>query len=45
MAASLIGGLRAQGIDASVRASDRGAEQRSKISAEHGIETFASNAE
>ncbi|MFP6801454.1 MAG: pyrroline-5-carboxylate reductase [Pseudomonas sp.] len=46
MAASLIGGLRAQGIDASaIRASDRGAEQRSKISAEHGIETFASNAE
>jgi pyrroline-5-carboxylate reductase len=46
MAASLIGGLRAQGIDASaIRASDRGAEQRSKISAEHGIETFSSNAE
>ena len=46
MAASLIGGLRAQGTDASaIRASDRGAEQRSKISTEHGIETFASNAE
>ncbi|WP_445940870.1 pyrroline-5-carboxylate reductase [Pseudomonas sp.] len=46
MAASLIGGLRAQGTDASaIRASDRGAEQRNKISAEHGIETFASNAE
>ena len=46
MAASLIGGLRAQGVDASaIRASDRGAEQRSKISAEYGIETFASNAE
>lgn len=46
MAASLIGGLRAQGIDASaIRASDRGAEQRSKISAEYGIQTFASNAE
>jgi pyrroline-5-carboxylate reductase len=46
MAASLIGGLRAQGIDASaIKASDRGAEQRSKISAEHGIETFADNAD
>lgn len=46
MAASLIGGLRAQGVDASsIRASDHGAEQRAKISAEHGIETFASNAE
>ncbi|MHA6492047.1 pyrroline-5-carboxylate reductase [Pseudomonas borbori] len=46
MAASLIGGLRAQGFDASaIRASDRGAEQRAKISAEHGIQTFASNAE
>lgn len=44
MAASLIGGLRAQGIDASaICASDRGAEQRDKISAEHGIETFATN--
>ena len=46
MAASTIGGLRAQGTDASaIRASDRGAEQRNKISTEHGIETFASNAE
>ena len=46
MAASLIGGLRAQGVDASaIRASDRGAEQREKISAEYGIATFASNAE
>lgn len=46
MAASLIGGLRAQGIDASaIRASDRGAEQRSKISAEYGIATFEANAE
>ncbi|WXL25364.1 pyrroline-5-carboxylate reductase [Ectopseudomonas mendocina] len=46
MAASLIGGLRAQGIEASaIRASDRGAEQRSKITAEHGIATFESNAE
>ncbi|SDH46225.1 pyrroline-5-carboxylate reductase [Pseudomonas benzenivorans] len=46
MAASLIGGLRAQGVDAdAIRASDHGAEQRAKIAAEHGIETFASNAE
>lgn len=46
MAASLIGGLRAQGVAAdALRASDRGAEQRAKIGAEHGIETFASNAE
>lgn len=45
MAASLIGGLRAQGVDAgAIRASDRNAEQRAKISAEHGIETFADNA-
>jgi pyrroline-5-carboxylate reductase len=46
MAASLIGGLRAQGVAASaIRASDRGAEQRAKISADYAIETFASNAE
>ncbi len=46
MAASLIGGLRAQGIDASaIKASDRGAEQRAKIAAEHGIELFADNAQ
>ena len=46
MAASLIGGLRAQGIEASaIRASDHGAEQRAKIAAEHGIATFAANAE
>ncbi|WP_295478757.1 pyrroline-5-carboxylate reductase [uncultured Pseudomonas sp.] len=46
MAASLIGGLRAQGVDASdIRASDPGAETRARISAEHGIQTFASNAE
>ncbi|NQD94576.1 pyrroline-5-carboxylate reductase [Pseudomonas sp. CrR25] len=46
MAASLIGGLRAQGVAASaIRASDHGAEQRVKISADHGIETFAENAE
>ncbi|KFX70611.1 pyrroline-5-carboxylate reductase [Pseudomonas taeanensis MS-3] len=46
MAASLIGGLRAQGVDASaICASDHGAEQRAKISTEHGIQTFAANAE
>lgn len=46
MAASLIGGLRAQGVDASsIRASDHGAEQRAKIGGEYAIETFASNAE
>jgi pyrroline-5-carboxylate reductase len=46
MAASLIGGLRAQGTDTgAIRASDHGAEQRAKIAAEHGIEVFASNAE
>ncbi|UTW06214.1 pyrroline-5-carboxylate reductase [Pseudomonas benzenivorans] len=46
MAASLIGGLRAQGVEAgAIRASDHGAEQRAKITAEHGIETFAANAE
>ena len=46
MAASLIGGLRAQGLDAAhIRASDPGAETRSRIKAEHGIETFEHNAE
>ncbi|MNE04750.1 Pyrroline-5-carboxylate reductase [compost metagenome] len=46
MAASLIGGLRAQGLEASqIRASDPGAEQRAKVSAEHGIELFADNAQ
>jgi len=46
MAASLIGGLRAQGIDAAaIRASDPGAEQRAKIAAEHGIEVLADNVE
>jgi pyrroline-5-carboxylate reductase len=46
MAASLIGGLRAQGIAAdAIRASDPGVEQRAKISAEHGIQTFAQNAD
>ncbi|MGD6626335.1 NAD(P)-binding domain-containing protein, partial [Xanthomonas citri pv. citri] len=46
MAASLIGGLRAQGLDASqIRASDPGAETRTRIQAEHGIETFENNAQ
>lgn len=46
MAASLIGGLRAQGVPAAaIRASDPGAEQRALIAAEHGIELFADNAE
>lgn len=46
MAASLIGGMRAQGVPAdAIRASDPGAEQRAKISADHGIQTFAQNAE
>ncbi|MFP3675994.1 pyrroline-5-carboxylate reductase [Pseudomonas sp. SIMBA_041] len=46
MAASLIGGLRAKGLDASqIRASDPGAETRAKVAAEHGIETFADNAD
>lgn len=45
MAASLIGGLRAQGVEAdSIRASDPGAETRGKIAAEHGIAVFAENA-
>jgi YggT family protein len=44
MAASLIGGLRAQGVEAArIRASDPGADTRARISAEHGIETFADN--
>ncbi|WP_437879377.1 pyrroline-5-carboxylate reductase [Pseudomonas sp. LRF_L74] len=46
MAASLIGGLLAQGFAAShIRASDPGAEQRAKVAAEHGIELFESNAQ
>ncbi|MGC1330994.1 pyrroline-5-carboxylate reductase [Pseudomonas sp.] len=44
MAASLIGGLRAQGLEAAqIRASDPGADIRARISAEHGIDTFADN--
>ncbi|QXH48847.1 pyrroline-5-carboxylate reductase [Pseudomonas xanthosomatis] len=46
MAASLIGGLRAQGLDAAqIRASDPGAETRARVQAEHGIEAFESNAQ
>ncbi|HCS43183.1 MAG TPA: pyrroline-5-carboxylate reductase [Pseudomonas sp.] len=46
MAASLIGGLRAKGLDAGqIRASDPGAETRAKVNAEHGIDVFADNAE
>ena len=38
MAASLIGGLRAKGLEAAqIRASDPGAETRARVSAEHGI--------
>ncbi|MBD1585320.1 pyrroline-5-carboxylate reductase [Pseudomonas typographi] len=46
MAASLIGGLRAQGVDASrIRASDPGADKRVQLAAEYGIAMFADNAE
>jgi len=46
MAASLIGGLRAKGLDAAqIRASDPGEETRARVSAEHGIEVFAENAQ
>lgn len=46
MAASLIGGLRAQGASAaSIRASDPGEERRAALEAEHGIATFADNAQ
>ncbi|WP_025131037.1 pyrroline-5-carboxylate reductase [Pseudomonas sp. PH1b] len=46
MAASLIGGLRAKGLDASqIRASDPGEQTRAKVAAEHGIQVFADNAE
>ncbi|MCQ4287451.1 pyrroline-5-carboxylate reductase [Pseudomonas stutzeri] len=44
MAASLIGGLRAQGIPAaSICASDPGADKRDELNATHGVETFADN--
>jgi len=46
MAASLIGGLRAQGTAASaICASDPGADKRSELEAAHGIDTFADNAQ
>jgi pyrroline-5-carboxylate reductase len=46
MAASLIGGLRAKGLDAAqIRASDPGEETRARVKAEHGIEVFADNAQ
>ena len=46
MAASLIGGMRAQGVDAElIRASDPGAETRERVAKEHGIKVVADNAE
>ncbi|MDI3275450.1 pyrroline-5-carboxylate reductase [Pseudomonas sp. MDT1-16] len=46
MAASLIGGLRAKGLDAAqIRASDPGAETRAKVNAEHGVEVLADNSD
>lgn len=46
MAASLIGGLRAQGLAAdAIRVSDPGEAQRARLAAEHGVATFADNAE
>jgi pyrroline-5-carboxylate reductase len=46
MAASLIGGMRAQGMEASrIRAGDPGERNRTRIAAEYGIEAFADNAE
>jgi pyrroline-5-carboxylate reductase len=46
MAASLIGGMRAQGVDADlIRASDPGAETRERVAQEHGIKVVADNAE
>ncbi|GGK03023.1 pyrroline-5-carboxylate reductase [Pseudomonas matsuisoli] len=45
MAASLIGGLRAQGLDAAqLCAGDPGEDNRTRVHTEHGIETFADNA-
>lgn len=44
MAASLIGGLRAQGVSAtSICASDPSADKRAELEATYGIETFADN--
>lgn len=46
MSASLIGGLRAQGVAAAaICASEPGSEQRNKVAAEHGIQVFAQNSE
>ena len=46
MAASLIGGLRSQGMSAAqICASEPGAEQRARVAAEHGISVFESNEE
>ncbi|RMR98597.1 Pyrroline-5-carboxylate reductase [Pseudomonas coronafaciens pv. garcae] len=46
MAASLIGGLRAQGVDAAlICASAPGAETRERIAKDHGIKVFADNAD
>ena len=46
MAASLIGGLRAQGMDNKlISAGDPGVENRNKVAAEHGINVFADNAD
>jgi pyrroline-5-carboxylate reductase len=46
MAASLIGGLRAQGVPAdAIRASEPGAEQRGRLNQQHGIALFSDNVE
>ncbi len=46
MAASLIGGLRAQGMDNKlISAGDPGVDNRNKVAAEHGINVFADNAD
>ncbi|WP_415846106.1 pyrroline-5-carboxylate reductase [Stutzerimonas zhaodongensis] len=46
MAASLIGGLRNQGIPASaICASDPGADRRDELKNAHGIDTFSANAQ
>lgn len=46
MAASLIGGLRAQGLPASaICASDPGTDRRTELHDAHGIDTYADNAQ
>ncbi|HXR02410.1 MAG TPA: pyrroline-5-carboxylate reductase [Pseudomonas sp.] len=46
MAASLIGGMRAQGVEADlISASDPGAETRERVAREHGIRMVADNAQ